>query len=109
MPVCRDCHGTGQREIKTEITTRCPDCDGTGVKDNLHIKVSKLPLTEDGDIISIKFRNDAPLNVKVEIISLLRKSGHRGSVVFIGWEDDIDIEVLNAKDFKKSKNRQNKK
>ena len=29
MPVCRDCHGTGQREIKTEITTRCPDCDGT--------------------------------------------------------------------------------
>ncbi len=29
MPTCRDCHGTGQREIKTEITTRCPDCDGT--------------------------------------------------------------------------------
>ena len=29
MPICRDCHGTGQREIKTELTTRCPDCDGT--------------------------------------------------------------------------------
>ena len=29
MPVCRECHGTGQREIKKEITTRCPDCDGS--------------------------------------------------------------------------------
>ncbi len=29
MPTCRDCHGTGQRQIKIEITTRCPDCDGT--------------------------------------------------------------------------------
>ena len=29
MPVCRDCHGTGQREIKTELKTRCPDCDGS--------------------------------------------------------------------------------
>ncbi len=29
MPICRDCHGTGQREIKTEITTRCPDCNGS--------------------------------------------------------------------------------
>jgi hypothetical protein len=31
MPVCRDCRGTGQREIRKEITTRCPDCDGTKV------------------------------------------------------------------------------
>ncbi|MBN1994056.1 MAG: hypothetical protein JW953_15270 [Anaerolineae bacterium] len=31
MPVCRDCHGTGQREVKKEITTRCPDCDGSKV------------------------------------------------------------------------------
>lgn len=29
MPTCRDCQGTGQREVKREITTRCPDCDGT--------------------------------------------------------------------------------
>ena len=29
MPICRDCQGTGQREIKREVTTRCPDCDGT--------------------------------------------------------------------------------
>ena len=29
MPICRDCQGTGQREVKREITTRCPDCDGT--------------------------------------------------------------------------------
>ena len=29
MPVCRDCHGTGKREVKTELKTRCPDCDGT--------------------------------------------------------------------------------
>lgn len=29
MPVCRECRGTGQREVKTEITTRCPDCGGT--------------------------------------------------------------------------------
>lgn len=29
MPVCRDCLGTGKREVKTEIKTRCPDCDGT--------------------------------------------------------------------------------
>jgi hypothetical protein len=29
MPTCRECHGTGQVEIKTEITTRCPDCHGT--------------------------------------------------------------------------------
>ncbi len=29
MPICRDCHGTGQKEVKTEITARCPDCDGT--------------------------------------------------------------------------------
>lgn len=29
MPVCRDCQGTGYREIKKEIKTRCPDCDGT--------------------------------------------------------------------------------
>ena len=28
MPTCRECHGTGQVEIKTEITTRCPDCHG---------------------------------------------------------------------------------
>jgi hypothetical protein len=31
MPTCRDCKGTGQREIKTEITTRCPDCNGSRV------------------------------------------------------------------------------
>jgi len=29
MPTCRECHGTGQRDVKIEITTRCPDCDGT--------------------------------------------------------------------------------
>lgn len=29
MPVCRECHGTGQVEAKKEITTRCPDCNGT--------------------------------------------------------------------------------
>jgi hypothetical protein len=29
MPICRDCHGTGQREIRIELKTRCPDCDGT--------------------------------------------------------------------------------
>ena len=31
MPICRECRGTGQIEVKTEITTRCPDCDGTRV------------------------------------------------------------------------------
>jgi hypothetical protein len=31
MPLCRACHGTGQIEIRKEITTRCPDCDGTKV------------------------------------------------------------------------------
>jgi hypothetical protein len=31
MPVCRDCRGTGQREIKKEIMTRCPDCGGSRV------------------------------------------------------------------------------
>ncbi len=29
MPTCRDCHGTGQRDIKEEITMRCPECDST--------------------------------------------------------------------------------
>jgi len=29
MPVCRDCRGTGQREIKKEVMARCPNCDGT--------------------------------------------------------------------------------
>lgn len=29
MPICRDCNGTGQREIKKEITTLCPDCHGS--------------------------------------------------------------------------------
>ena len=29
MPICRDCHGTGQREIRKEVTTLCPDCHGT--------------------------------------------------------------------------------
>jgi len=29
MPACLECQGTGQIEIKTEITKRCPDCDGT--------------------------------------------------------------------------------
>src|SRR5262245_57357082 len=29
MPICRDCQGTGQRDIKKEIMTRCPDCEGT--------------------------------------------------------------------------------
>jgi hypothetical protein len=29
MPICRDCRGTGQVEIKTEIMKRCPDCQGT--------------------------------------------------------------------------------
>jgi hypothetical protein len=28
MPICRDCHGTGQREFRREIMTRCPDCGG---------------------------------------------------------------------------------
>jgi hypothetical protein len=28
MPICRDCKGTGQRQIKKEIMTRCPDCGG---------------------------------------------------------------------------------
>ena len=28
MPICRDCQGTGQREIRREIMTRCPDCSG---------------------------------------------------------------------------------
>jgi hypothetical protein len=31
MPVCRECGGTGQKEIKKEIMTRCPDCGGTQV------------------------------------------------------------------------------
>jgi hypothetical protein len=31
MPVCRDCQGTGQRETKKEIMTRCPDCGGSRV------------------------------------------------------------------------------
>ncbi len=31
MPVCRDCRGTGQIEIKKEIMTRCPDCGGSRV------------------------------------------------------------------------------
>jgi hypothetical protein len=39
MPICRDCRGTGQRELKKEITTRCPDCDGTKVlKDGTECK-----------------------------------------------------------------------
>jgi hypothetical protein len=29
MPTCRECHGSGQIEVRIEITTRCPDCDGT--------------------------------------------------------------------------------
>ncbi len=29
MPTCRECHGTGKIEVKTELTKRCPDCDGT--------------------------------------------------------------------------------
>lgn len=29
MPVCRECRGAGQREVKRELTTRCPDCDGS--------------------------------------------------------------------------------
>ena len=29
MPVCRVCRGTGQRDIKKEITQRCPVCKGT--------------------------------------------------------------------------------
>jgi len=29
MPVCRTCQGTGKTIVKTEFTTRCPDCDGT--------------------------------------------------------------------------------
>ncbi len=29
MPICRDCKGTGQREIKKEVMTRCSDCGGT--------------------------------------------------------------------------------
>lgn len=29
MPICRDCNGTGQREIKKEVTTVCPDCHGS--------------------------------------------------------------------------------
>ena len=29
MPICRECQGAGQREVKKEITKRCPDCDGT--------------------------------------------------------------------------------
>lgn len=31
MPTCRECQGTGRIQVKTEITTRCPDCDGTKV------------------------------------------------------------------------------
>ena len=31
MPTCRACQGTGKIEVKTEITRRCPDCDGTKV------------------------------------------------------------------------------
>jgi hypothetical protein len=29
MPICRECRGTGQIEVKTEIAARCPHCDGT--------------------------------------------------------------------------------
>ena len=29
MPVCQECQGSGQIEVKREITSRCPDCDGT--------------------------------------------------------------------------------
>lgn len=29
MPICRECRGAGQIEVKTEIMTRCPDCDAT--------------------------------------------------------------------------------
>jgi len=31
MPICLDCRGTGQIELKTEIMARCPDCDATKV------------------------------------------------------------------------------
>lgn len=31
MPICRECHGTGQIEVKTELTERCPHCEGTKV------------------------------------------------------------------------------
>jgi len=31
MPVCRECGGTGQKKIKKEIMTRCPDCGGNRV------------------------------------------------------------------------------
>lgn len=34
MPICRDCQGTGQREIRREIMTRCPDCGGGKVLPN---------------------------------------------------------------------------
>lgn len=29
MPACRECRGTGHREIKKEIMATCPDCEGT--------------------------------------------------------------------------------
>ena len=29
MPVCRECGGAGQREVKTEIMEFCPTCHGT--------------------------------------------------------------------------------
>lgn len=29
MPTCRECRGTGKVTIKNELTTRCPDCDGS--------------------------------------------------------------------------------
>ncbi|HMQ56350.1 MAG TPA: hypothetical protein PKE64_26745 [Anaerolineae bacterium] len=31
MPICRECGGTGQVEVKTEIMTRCPTCDSTKI------------------------------------------------------------------------------
>ena len=29
MPTCRECRGTGKVTVKNELTTRCPDCDGS--------------------------------------------------------------------------------
>lgn len=29
MPICRECHGAGQVDVKIEVMTRCPDCDAT--------------------------------------------------------------------------------
>ena len=104
MSVCDVCEGSGKVKptIRGEAWT-CLKCNGTGEMSVFDATVLKLELTRPGDILVLKFTKNVPQGFKTELAETLERAGHRGTIVIVGKDDDIEMERQNDKDSEKAK------